>query len=133
MENIAKLPTIPVEVTRSVENPNVIAVPLTMQRAYYSDFEPVKDELERMEENLHKILERSGSDLGGVVTDAFDFARQQQVVTAWSSMINQTKTVINLLSFANSFKPKDPERASFRRGWQNNESVGWEFLIDVGY
>jgi uncharacterized protein YggL (DUF469 family) len=132
LEDIAKLPSIPVEVTRSIENPNVIAVPLTMQRAYYSDFQPLKDEIERMEENLHKILERSGSDLGGVVTDAFDFARQQQVVTAWSSMINQTKAVINLLSFANSFKPKDPEPVLPSGGDDDNESVGWEFLVDIG-
>jgi hypothetical protein len=106
LENIAKLPTITVETKRSASNPNIIAVPLTMQQAFYSDFGELRNEIDRMEENLHKIMERTGSDLGGVVVDAFDFARQQQAIVSWSSMINQTKAFINLISFVNAFKPK---------------------------
>jgi hypothetical protein len=119
LENLTKLPTIPVETKRSVTNPNIITVPLTMQRAYYSDFDELKNEIDKLEENLHKILERSGSDLGGVVIDAYDFARQQAVVASWSAMMDHMKAFFSLTSFVQKYMPRFGNALDF---WKRDES-----------
>ncbi|MGI6358055.1 MAG: CARDB domain-containing protein [Bacillota bacterium] len=145
LQEIAKLPTIPVEVTRDPNNPNIIALPLTMERAFDGDFATeLQAEIDEMESNLHKILVRSASELGGVVTDAFDFVREQQIVGAWGTMINHTKAWINLLNFAKSLKPKylavedKKKTAPDEPGVNKREKADWEIeedwqeLVDAG-
>jgi len=129
LDQYTKLPTLTVKLSRNPDSPNIISVPLHMQQAVYSDFFDLKDQVDRLEGNLNKILERSASDLGGVVVDAYDYSRQQLAVTAWNSVLSATQTAINLLSFANSFRLIKTDREAYLEEHANRDKVGGETTI----
>ncbi|HHW49787.1 MAG TPA: carboxypeptidase regulatory-like domain-containing protein, partial [Clostridiaceae bacterium] len=119
LDNITKLPNIPVEVKRSMDNPNIITVPLTMQ-PYYSEkfdilrsqFDVLRSEIDELEENHHNIMEKTSSELGDIIVDAFDFARRLMVYASWSAMLDYTKSFIELMNFGSDMLKKRRETIS---------------------